>query len=53
MSSAGDQGVPEPTLHAACNMAALMATDWGITLARSHTIAEGHPRCDFRFQIGN
>ena len=47
-----DQGVPELTAHAACNMDTVMARDWGITLGRAHTIAEGHPRCDFVFQIG-
>ncbi len=46
-----EQGVPELTRHAACEMDALMARDWGVALARTHTIAEGHATCDFRFQI--
>jgi hypothetical protein len=48
-----DQGVPELTRHAACNLDILMAKDWGVVLARSRTIAEGFPTCDFLYQIGH
>jgi hypothetical protein len=44
------QGTPELTRHAACSLDYRMAAQWGVTLQRTRTIAEGHPVCDFRFQ---
>jgi hypothetical protein len=44
------QGVPELTTSAACSLDHRMASIWGVTLHRAQTIAEGHPRCDFRFR---
>lgn len=46
-----DQGVPELTRHAACNMDYRMARGWGINLVRSQTIADGAAHCDFRFKF--
>ena len=43
------QGTPELTRHAACSLDYRMAAQWGVTLTRTHTIAEGHAACDFRF----
>ncbi|HEY0014682.1 MAG TPA: L-2-amino-thiazoline-4-carboxylic acid hydrolase [Longimicrobium sp.] len=43
------QGTPELTRHAACSLDYHMAAQWGVTLRRTQTIAEGHPACDFRF----
>lgn len=43
------QGTPELTRHAACSLDYHMAAQWGVTLQRTRTIAEGHPVCDFRF----
>jgi hypothetical protein len=45
------QGVPELTRFAACNLDHRMAQTWGVKLARTRTIAEGNSYCDFRFQI--
>lgn len=46
-----DRGVPELTRYAACSLDDRMAEVWGVRLARTQTIAEGHSLCDFRFQI--
>lgn len=43
------QGTPELTRHAACSLDYNMAAQWGVTLQRTRTIAEGHSACDFRF----
>lgn len=45
------QGVPELTRAAACNLDYRMAQIWGVTLNRSQTIAAGDACCDFRFRI--
>lgn len=45
------QGTPELTRHAACSLDYRMAEQWGVTLQRTRTIAEGHPACDFRFLV--
>lgn len=45
------QGIPELTRYAACNLDHRMAREWGVKLARTQTIAEGDARCDFRFKI--
>jgi len=45
------QGTPELTRHAACSLDYRMAEQWGVTLQRTRTIAEGHPVCDFRFRV--
>jgi hypothetical protein len=45
------QGTPELTRHAACSLDYRMAQQWGVTLQRTRTIAEGDPVCDFRFQV--
>jgi len=45
-----EQGIPELTSSAACSLDQRMASVWGVTLHREQTIAEGHPRCDFRFR---
>lgn len=45
------QGVPELTRAAACNLDHRMAQIWGVTLERSQTMAAGGARCDFRFKI--
>jgi hypothetical protein len=45
------QGTPELTRHAACSLDYRMAAQWGVTLSRTRTIAEGHPSCDFRFLV--
>lgn len=45
-----EQGVPDLTVYAACNLDHRMAREWGIRLDRSQTIAEGAPLCDFRFK---
>lgn len=45
------QGVPELTRFAACNLDHRMAQVWGVQLERSQTIAAGDARCDFRFKI--
>ncbi|HEY0914224.1 MAG TPA: L-2-amino-thiazoline-4-carboxylic acid hydrolase [Solimonas sp.] len=43
------QGMPQLTHHAACSLDFLMARDWGVSLSRERTIANGYPLCDFRF----
>lgn len=45
------QGIPELTRTAACNLDYRMANVWGVKLERSQTIAAGDARCDFRFTI--
>lgn len=45
------QGVPELTRYAACNLDHRMARDWGVKLERTRTIAEGSSDCDFRFKF--
>jgi hypothetical protein len=45
------QGTPELTRHAACSLDYRMAEQWGVTLQRTGTIAQGHPACDFRFVV--
>lgn len=46
-----DRGVPELTRYAACSLDYRMAKQWGVSLERTRTIAEGHTLCDFRFRI--
>jgi hypothetical protein len=45
-----EQGVSELTASAACSLDHRMADVWGLTLHREQTLAEGHPRCNFRFR---
>ncbi len=45
------QGIPELTRYAACNLDHRMAQVWGVSLERSQTIGEGQAHCDFRFRI--
>ncbi len=45
------QGIPELTRYAACNLDLRMARIWGVKLAREKTIADGDAHCDFRFKI--
>lgn len=45
------QGVPELTRAAACDLDHRMANIWGVKLERSQTIAAGDARCDFRFKL--
>lgn len=46
-----DQGVPELTKHAACNLDHALADACGVDLVRSQTIAEGSEHCDFRWKF--
>ena len=46
-----DQGVPELTPHAACNMDYRMAREYGAELFRTQTIADGSEYCDFRWKF--
>ena len=46
-----DQGVPELTQHAACNLDYCAASEFGIDLVRSQTIADGAAYCDFRWKF--
>jgi len=46
-----DQGVPELTAHAACNLDYCMAREFGIELVRTQTIANGAEYCDFRWKF--
>ena len=46
-----DQGVPELTHFAACSLDYRMASDWGVTLRRTQTLAGGAAYCDFRFSV--
>lgn len=45
------QGTPELTRVAACNLDHRMTKIWGVRLERTRTIAEGDSYCDFRFKI--
>ena len=44
-----DQGMPEITPYAACNLDFCTADAFGITLTRTKTIAQGDDHCDFRW----
>ncbi|MCP4757449.1 MAG: L-2-amino-thiazoline-4-carboxylic acid hydrolase [Proteobacteria bacterium] len=44
-----DQGVPELTPHAACNLDHCLAHAFGVDLVRTQTIADGSAYCDFRW----
>jgi hypothetical protein len=46
-----DQGVPELTLHASCNLDYGAAREFGVELVRSQTIADGAAQCDFRWKF--
>jgi hypothetical protein len=46
-----DQGVPELTPHAACNLDYCAAREFGVDLVRTQTIADGAEHCDFRWQF--
>ncbi|MDJ0839639.1 MAG: L-2-amino-thiazoline-4-carboxylic acid hydrolase [Acidobacteriota bacterium] len=46
-----DQGVPELTPHAACNLDHCAARAFGVDLVRSQTIADGSAHCDFRWKF--
>ncbi|MDJ0769647.1 MAG: L-2-amino-thiazoline-4-carboxylic acid hydrolase [Ilumatobacter sp.] len=46
-----EQGVPELTPHAACNLDHRAAEAIGVELVRTQTIAEGAEHCDFRWKI--
>jgi len=43
------RGTPELTRHAACALDHRMAAEWGVTLLRTRTLAEGGHSCDFCF----
>ncbi len=46
-----DQGVPELTQHAACNLDYCAARELGVELVRTQTIADGSEHCDFRWNF--
>ena len=46
-----DQGVPELTQYAACNLDYRAAREFGVDLIRSQTIADGAAHCDFRWKF--
>ena len=46
-----DQGVPELTQHAACNLDYCAAREYGVDLVRTQTIADGAAHCDFRWKF--
>jgi len=46
-----NQGVPELTRHAACNLDYCAAREFGVDLVRTQTIATGAQYCDFRWQF--
>jgi len=46
-----EQGAPELTHFAACSLDYRMASDWGVTLQRTQTLAGGAAYCDFRFSV--
>jgi hypothetical protein len=46
-----EQGVPELTPHASCNLDYCLARSCGIDLVRTQTIAEGAEYCDFRWRF--
>jgi len=43
-----DQGIPEFTDHAACNLDSCAARELGVDLVRSQAIAGGAEHCDSR-----
>ena len=46
-----DQGVPELTPHAACNLDYGAAQEMGVDLVRNQTITDGASHCDFRWKF--
>ena len=46
-----DQGVPELTPYAACNLDHCAARAVGVELVRTQTIAQGAEHCDFRWKF--
>lgn len=46
-----DQGVPELTPYAACNLDHCLARAFGVELVRTQTIADGAEYCDFRWRF--
>ncbi|MEO1205254.1 MAG: L-2-amino-thiazoline-4-carboxylic acid hydrolase [Pseudomonadota bacterium] len=46
-----DQGVPELTPHAACNIDHCLADAFNVELVRTQTIADGAEYCDFRWKF--
>jgi L-2-amino-thiazoline-4-carboxylic acid hydrolase len=46
-----DQGVPELTMHAACNLDNCLARALGVELFRTQTIADGDEYCNFRWKL--
>ncbi|MDJ0619782.1 MAG: L-2-amino-thiazoline-4-carboxylic acid hydrolase [Calothrix sp. MO_192.B10] len=46
-----EQGVPELTPHAGCNLDHLLARECGVELVRTQTIADGSEYCDFRWKF--
>ena len=46
-----DQGVPELTPHAACNLDHCLARAFDVELVRTQTIADGAEYCDFRWKL--
>ena len=46
-----DQGVPELTPHAMCNLDYCQAHEYGVDLVRTQTIADGAAYCDFRWKF--
>ena len=46
-----DQGIPELTQHAACNLDYSAARELGVDLIRTQTIADGAAYCDFRWNF--
>lgn len=46
-----EQGVPQLTHAAACSLDHRMASDWGVSLRRTQTLAGGAAHCDFRFSV--
>jgi len=46
-----DQGLPELTPYAACNLDHGAARAFGVDLVRSQTIADGSEYCDFRWRF--
>ncbi len=46
-----NQGLPELTRHAACNLDYCTARAFGVDLVRTQTIADGAEYCDFRWKF--
>lgn len=46
-----DQGVPEITPYAACNLDHCLARAAGVELVRTQTLADGSEYCDFRWKF--